>query len=86
MWEAAVVVVPAATVDDAVDPPASVVEVVEEEVVVEDVVEALAFAVDSSDVKADTIAPEVLKSPIAKSRTPFAASEPPVIAVGVRST
>ena len=72
--------------DDVVDPLASVVEVVEEEVVLEEVVDALAFAVDSSDVKADTIAPEVVKSPIAKSRTPFAASEPPVIAVGVRST
>ena len=83
-----VVDVPAATVDDVVEPLASVVEVVEEEVLVEveEVVAALAFAVDSSDVKADTIAPEVVKSPIAKSRTPFAASEPPVIAVGVRST
>jgi len=90
MLAVAVVDVPAATVDDVVDPFASVVEVVEEEVVEEvveeELVEAPAFAVDSSDVKADTIAPEVLKSPIAKSRTPFAASEPPVIAVGVRRT
>ena len=86
MLGVAVVDVPAATVDDVVDPFASVVEVVEEEVVEEELVEAPAFAVTSSDVKADTIAPEVLKSPIAKSRTPFAASEPPVIAVGVRRT